>query len=122
MTNGECYSIAEQLNGLFQNDEQRLPARVNFYITQNVETFFKHAQALDQERYKIIRAYCSSVDEISGNVSMTEENRIKANEELRELYEVESNISFRKIPLSWLEGLNFTPKQMQILLFMIEED
>lgn len=121
MTNGEVYTITEKLNGLFEGCDQRFPAKVNFYITRNVNAFFKYSQSLDQERYRIIQAY-GTVDGKTGKVTMSEENREKANRELQELYDLESEIEFKKIPLSWLDGLDFTHKQMQGILFMIEED
>jgi hypothetical protein len=34
----------------------------------------------------------------------------KANQELQELLELESDIEYKKIPLSWLDGLTFTTK------------
>lgn len=120
MTNQEVYTIAGQLKGLLSDYTQHIPAKANYYLQQNTAKFIDAAIALEKERFRIVANY-GELDE-NNNPIVPAEFIDKANQELQELLELESDIEYKKIPLSWLDGLTFTTKQMQVLLFMIEED
>lgn len=120
MTNQEVYIIARELKGIFSDYTQHIPAKVNYYLQSNTDKFINAAVALEKERFRIISNY-GEFDE-NDQPTIKPENIDAANAELSELLALESDVVFKKIPLSWFDGLSFTPKQMKTLLFMIEED
>jgi hypothetical protein len=55
-------------------------------------------------------------------VIIEEENRLIAQKELNDLFSAEQDIEYKKIPLSWFDGIDFTIEEMNTLSFMIEDD
>ena len=45
-----------------------------------------------------------------------------ANKELADLSNIKEDIDIKLIPLEELDGIDFTPEQMEALLFMIKEE
>ena len=57
LTNNEIYSINEQLNKVFENSQQYLPAKVNFYIQKNKKRIAELAQEIEIARAEIIKNF-----------------------------------------------------------------
>lgn len=120
MTNAEIYGLAKALSSAFNMDERYLPARVNFFISKNKNTISQLADIIEDSRLDIIKHYGTITSD--GNVIVPEEQIQKANAELVDLLNLSHEIEISMLPLSALNDLEFTPAQMQALLFMIEED
>ena len=57
MTNNEIYNYARQLMEAFQDGEQRLPIKVNFYLQKNKNTLLALAQDIEKARLEIAQSY-----------------------------------------------------------------
>lgn len=122
MTNAEIYGLSQALNIAFNTEEKYLPAKVNFYIQKNKNLLSQLNDAIQQTRMNIITHYGYLESENSDTYQFEKEDLVQANKELAELLNITQEVSISTIKLSDLDGLDFTPKQMQALLFMIEED
>lgn len=121
MTNAEIYGLSKALNLAFNNEGKYLPARVNFYIQKNKNLLSQLNESIETTREHIITHY-GTPNEEGTSYNIAPENINEVNKELQDLLNVEQEVSVSMIRLSDLDGLDFTPKQMQALLFMIEED
>lgn len=120
MTNAEIYGLSQALSSAFNMEEKYFPARVNYFIQKNKNNLALMTESIESVRGDIIRQY-GTMDE-NEKIVFTDENLKTANKELEELLNVSQDVVISTIKLSDLENLDFTPKQMQALLFMIEED
>lgn len=119
MTNAEIYGISEALNSAFNTEERYLPARVNFFIQKNRSVLARQVEIIEETRNSIIIHYGQSQSD--GSYFVGEAKIAEANKELADLLNVNQEVNISMIKLSDLDGLDFTPSQMQALLFMIEE-
>lgn len=120
MSNAEIYNLAKILNTAFNMEERYLPARINFFIIKNKNTIMRLAEIIEESRIEIIKHY-GIVDE-AGMIQVPKDKMGVVNNELTELLKVSQEIEISTITLSMLDDLEFTPIQMQALLFMIEEN
>ena len=120
MTNAEIYGLSQALSSAFNMEEKYFPARVNYFIQKNKNNLALMTESIESVRGDIIRQY-GTMDE-NEKIVFTDEKLKTANKELEELLNVSQDVVISTIKLSDLENLDFTPKQMQALLFMIEED
>ena len=120
MTNAEIYGLSQALSSAFNMEEKYFPARVNYFIQKNKNNLALMTESIESVRGDIIRQY-GTMDE-NEKIIFTEANLTAANKELEELLNVSQEVTISTIKLSDLDSLDFTPKQMQALLFMIEED
>lgn len=120
MSNAEIYNLAKILNTAFNMEERYLPARINFFIIKNKNTIMRLAEIIEESRIEIIKHY-GIVDE-AGMIQVPKDKIETVNNELTELLKVSQEIEISTITLSMLDDLEFTPAQMQALLFMIEEN
>lgn len=121
MTNAEIYELNNRLNSVFQNETRYLPAKVNYFIIKNKAVISNLATEIEEARGNVIIQYGELEDPATGQYTFTEESRLKANQELADLLNIEQEVQISKVKIDDLEGLEFTPQQMQALLFMIEE-
>lgn len=121
MTNAEIYGLSKALNYAFNNEEKYLPAKVNFYIQKNKNVMAQLSDVIEQSRLDVIRHYGAQQEKDSSYLIPSEKIE-EANKELVTLLNITQEVNIATIHLSDLDGLEFTPAQMQALLFMIEED
>jgi hypothetical protein len=57
MTNNEIYSRANQLVEAFQDNSQKLPIKINFYLQKNKNTLINMAQEIEKTRMEIAQSY-----------------------------------------------------------------
>jgi len=57
LTNNEIYNYANALISTFQDREQRLPIKLNFFIQKNKTTLINLAQEIEKSRLEIAQAY-----------------------------------------------------------------
>lgn len=121
MTNAEIYSLSNALNVAFNDEERYFPAKLNFFIQKNKNVLAQLKEEIESVRLNIILQY-GNINESEGTYSV-EPDKIKiVNQELADLLNISIEVPICTLKISEFDGLEFTPKQMQALLFMIEED
>lgn len=119
MTNLEIYTTASVLAEAFTDDTMYLPAKLNFYIQKNRATISGLATDIETARDKIVMHYGTQTED--GGYQIPPESVMDANNELNDLLGIEQDVNIYSIGIDALDGIDFTAKQMQALLFMIEE-
>lgn len=122
MTNAEIYGLNNALSTAFNSEERYLPAKINFYIQRNKNILAQLNESIESTRMDIIKRYGTPVEDDEQSYDFSKENLRLANNELSDLLNIVQDVSIVMVHLSDLAELEFTPKQMQALLFMIEED
>ena len=119
LTNEEIYLINQKLNNSFEQFNQYLPARINFYIQKNKKIIADLASVIEEARNTIILEFGSPDDE--GKVIIPKDRIQEANKELIDLFSIKQEIDIELINLEAIENYSFTMDQMEALMFMIEE-
>lgn len=117
-TNNEIYTIASSRD--FENFNSYIPAKANFAIQKNFKTLSDAAQEIEQARLNVIKHY-GELDENGSMYNISNENTPIVNKELNELFNVEQELDIRTFNIEDLGKAEFTPSQMQIIMFMIED-
>ena len=124
MSNNTIILTAQALESFFaemiHSDKYYLPAKLSFYIQKNKNTIMEMKKHIEDSRDMIVLHYGER--QADGSFSVSEDLREKANNELSELLQITQDCEIIPIALSDLDGYYFTPKQMEALSFMIEED
>lgn len=119
-TNNEIYALASQLNEVFQDANQRLPIKLNFFLQKNKKTIITLAQEIEENRLEILRTY-GETDEKSGNLHIPEVNIAAANKEIIDLLSLEQEVDIRTVKFEDIpEDVFLTTGQMEALIFMID--
>lgn len=121
LTNEEIYLINKQLNEVFENSGQYLPAKVNFYIQKNKKKIAELAQEIEESRVKIVINFGELSEENEGKYFIPNEKMGDFQKELNDLLDIEQEIEIKIISIEDIENLHFTFQQMESLMFMIEE-
>lgn len=122
MSNRFLYETATVLKEAFSNEIYYLPAKINFYLQKNFSIFYSLFNEIESSRVKIITHYGDLKDGSNNEYCIPQDKIAIANNELQELLAIEQEVEYVKIPLSLLGEVNFSNKQMQAILFMIEDD
>lgn len=121
LTNEEIYFINKQLNKTFENSQQYLPAKVNFYIQKNKKKIADLANEIEQARAQIIKNFGSPSEENDDKYFIPKDKIQEAQNELTDLLNIKQEIEIFLISINDIENLHFTLPQMEALMFMIEE-
>lgn len=120
MTNNEIYNIANNLLEAFNDNNQKLPVKVNFLLQKNKKVLLSLAQEIEEERINIAQNY-GKLDSESGNYSVNSEHIEAAKQDLNNLFNIEQDINIAKINYNDLDpNMELTTAQMEALMFMIE--
>lgn len=120
MTNMEIYGIANDLFAAFNDESQKLPVKVNFFLQKNKKTLLNLAQEIEEERINIAKNY-GTLNSETGNYSVAPENIEAAQTDLEKLFNLEQDVNIMKISFEDLDpNLELTTAQMEALMFMIE--
>ena len=120
MTNNEIYTTANQLVAAFNDDTQRLPIKINFYLQKNKKTLVALAQDIEAARMEIARSY-GTLSEAQDQYTIPPENMEKAQKELNDLFDLEQEVPIGKISIDKIdEDLVLSAGQMDALMFMID--
>ena len=118
LTNNTIYTLA--ISQEFEDFKSYIPAKANFAIQKNFSAIANAAKEIDKARIEVIKHY-GVEDETDGKYTIPQENLEKANQELLELFELEQELDIRTFTIEDLGSAEFTPAQMQTIMFMIEE-
>ena len=119
LTNNEIYFINKQLNKTFEDSQQYLPAKVNFYIQKNKKRIAELAQEIEIARAEIIKNFGEQKED--QKYYIPQDKIQEAQQELFDLLNIQQEIEVFTISLNDIENLHFTLPQMEALMFMIEE-
>lgn len=121
ISNAEIYSISNALNQAFNDSDIYIPAKTNFFIQKNRSYFNMLKEDIERVRLETLQRF-GSYNEETQSFSFSKSNQLIVNKELNDLLSIIQSVEYYMISLSELEGLKFTARQMQAILFMIEEE
>ena len=120
MKNLDIYTIIQNLLESFQDSNQYLPIKLNFYIQKNKKILFELAQGIDENRMAIVQHY-GTLDEKTGKYIVPLENVAAANKEIEDLLSIEQDVNILKVRFEDIpENISLTTGQMEAIMFMIE--
>lgn len=121
LNNMQIYSAATTLTEVFNNTNEYIPAKANFYIQKNLQKLASAAEGIEKARLGVAQHY--GIPNADGTqFEIPEENREKMMNELNELFGIEQEVEIKEISIEDLSTIKFTPVQMNSIMFMIEED
>ncbi len=118
--NAEIVEMSRQLRESF-NENQNFPAKVIFYIQKNQNILNKLSEEIENVRLSILRQY-GDLNEDKTYYILREDFKDEATKKIIDLGEIEQTISLNIISLKDLDNISLTYKQMEAIMFMIEED
>ena len=121
LTNQQVYDCASALATLGANHNLYIPAKANFLLQKNISTLTKTAEEIEQARLNVARHY-GVLNEDKTQYILPEDKVAQAAQELNDLFNLEQEIDIKLIKLDDLGDAQFTPAQMQALMFMISEE
>lgn len=120
MLNSEIYSHANQLLEAFQDNSQKLPIKINFYLQKNKATLIEMAQEIEKTRMDIAQSYGELNTELNQFI-IPPEKMIEASNELNDLFNLEQDVNIYMINIDSLsDDYDMTTAQMEAIMFMIE--
>lgn len=118
--NYEIYQIANVLTSDLSNLDIYIPAKANFFLQKNIQTFAAAAQEIDKSRLEIATHY-GELDEKGEQYIISADKKQEASEELTDLFAIEQDLDIKTFSIEALGNAEFTPAQMQAMMFMIED-
>ena len=121
LTNNDIYTYAKNLIEAFNDKDQKLPVKINFYLQKNKSTLTALAMDIDRERIVIAQTH-GILDEESQQYIIPPEKLEEVNKELNDLLSLTQEVQIYTIKFEDLnDDLSLTTAQMEALLFMIEQ-
>lgn len=121
LTNLNIYNYAQQLVSAFNNGEQRLPVKLNFFIQKNKSTLINLAQDIEQARMEIAQNY-GELNKEGTQYIIKPEYMDTASKEINDLFALEQEVNIGMIKAESLsDDFSLTTAQMEAIMFMIEE-
>lgn len=118
--NNEIYQIANALISNLDNLNIYIPAKANFFIQKNISVLAAAAQEIEKSRLEIAKHY-GVLDEEGQQYKIPEDKLEEASKELNDLFSIEQELDIKTFSIEALGNAEFTPAQMQAMIFMIEE-
>lgn len=120
ITNFEIYNITNTYNQAFSDFKSYIPAKVNFYIQKNMGVVATAASEIEKARLGIAQHY-GTPDETGVSYKIPEDALPQATQELNDLFSIEQDLDIKTFSIEALGDIEFTPAQMQAIMFMIED-
>lgn len=120
LTNNEIYFHANKLMEVFQDSNQKLPIKINFYLQKNKNTLVTLAQEIEKTRFEIIQSY-GSLNQETQQFVVPQDKIAEASKELNDLFNLEQDVNIYMINIDSLsDDYAMTTAQMEAIMFMIE--
>jgi hypothetical protein len=120
MTNNEIYTYTRQLMDAFNDGEQKLPIKINFYLQKNKNTLLALAQDIERSRLEIAQNF-GALDDAGEQYVIPNDKLAEASKELEDLFNLEQDVTIHKISIDSLnDDLMLSAAQMEALMFMID--
>lgn len=120
LNNYQIFQYSQNCYGLFEEEDLYIPAKANFLIQKNLHTIATAAIEIETERIKIAKHY-GELNESGEQYLIPPEKVEIANNEINDLFAIEQDLPIYTISIDSLGDTQLTPKQMQALMFMIED-
>lgn len=118
--NQQIYQIANNVISNLDNLNIYIPAKANFFIQKNISTLAAAAQDIEKSRLEIAKHY-GVLDEENQQYKIPEDKLEEASKELEDLFSIEQELDIKTFSIEALGNAEFTPVQMQAMMFMIED-
>ena len=120
LTNITIYNLAKTLIKVFQDSNQYLPIKLNFFIQRNKKTLLDSAQGIDEARLAILQHY-GTYNPQTNEYTIPPESLDIVNKELEDLFTLEQEINIHMVKIEDIpEDISLTTGQMEAIMFMIE--
>lgn len=120
LTNNEIYMHTRQLMDAFQDGEQKLPIKINFYLQKNKNTLLALAQDIEKSRLEIAQNF-GTLDDAGEQYVIPNDKLAAASKELEDLFNLEQEVDIYRISIDSLSNdLMLSAAQMEALMFMID--
>lgn len=121
LNNKDIFNYYQKLESAFNVDNKYFPAKINFYIQKNKNILYNLSILIEQTKNSIAQQY-GLYQEESNSYFIPSEQRSIAQQELSDLMNVEQEVNILQLTFNDIEQLEFTPNQMEAILFMIKEE
>ncbi len=118
--NQQIYQITNSVIGNLDNLNIYIPAKANFFIQKNISVLAAAAQEIEKSRLEIAKHY-GVLDEEGQQYKIPEDKLEEASKELEDLFSIEQELDIKTFSIEALGNAEFTPAQMQAMMFMIED-
>ena len=118
--NNEIYQNAHVLLETFDKLDIYIPAKANFFIQKNISILATAAKEIEKSHLEIAKHY-GILDEEKQQYDIPKEKIKEASEELEDLLSIEQDLDIKTFSIEALVDSQFTPAQMQAIMFMIED-
>lgn len=120
LTNSQIYNYVNVLFEAFNDKDQKLPIKINFYLQKNKNTLITLAQDIEKARLEIASNY-GNLDEESGQYIIPSDKLEDAQKELNDLFNLEQEVQIYTIKAEDLDNnISITTAQMEAIMFMID--
>jgi hypothetical protein len=120
LNNQQIYNIANNMFNTLGNLDLYIPAKANFFLQKNMQTLAAAAQEIEKSRLEIAKHY-GELDEEAQQYKIPEDKIADASKELEDLFSIEQDLDIKTFTIESLGSAEFTPAQMQAMMFMIED-
>lgn len=118
--NQQIYQFANTLTSVFDKIDIYIPAKANFFIQKNISILADAAQEIEKSRIEIIKHY-GVPSENEQQYTIPTDKIAEASKELEDLFLIEQELDIKTFSIEALGNAEFTPAQMQAMMFMIED-
>lgn len=118
--NQQIYQLADDILKNLRDLNIYIPAKANFFMQKNINIITNAAQEIEKSRLEIAKHY-GILDQESQMYKIPKDRLEEANKELDDLFSIEQELDIKKITIESLGDTEFTPAQMQAMMFMIED-
>ena len=120
LTNEQIYNLTNSYTQEFADFKSYIPAKVNFAIQKNMQVLAAAAQGIEETRMEVAKHY-GVMSEDGMGYSIPEDARLQVQQELNDLFSIEQELEIKTFSIDALGDVEFTPAQMQVIMFMIED-
>ena len=120
LTNEQIYNYSNSYTQLFSDFKSYIPAKVNFVIQKNMQVLAAAAQGIEETRMEVAKHY-GVMSENGQGYEIPQDARPQVQQELNDLFSIEQELEIKTFSIEALGDVEFTPAQMQTIMFMIED-
>ena len=120
LTNEQIYNLTNSYTQEFVDFKSYIPAKVNFAIQKNMQILAAAAQGIEKTRMEVAKHY-GVMSENGQGYEIPEDARPQVQQELNDLFSIEQELEIKTFSIDALGDVEFTPAQMQTIMFMIED-
>lgn len=119
-SNQDIYQIAININSNLDNLNIYIPAKANFFLQKNIQVIAAAGQEIEKARVDIAKHY-GILDDNGTSYQIPEDKKDQVYQEFKDLFSIEQELDIKTFSIDALGNAEFTPAQMQTIMFMIED-